>query len=123
MSKKTNKPKAWKKHKQTLVSLHCGVRCEVDKNIAGLIEHLNRNGLETRHSCEGRNGKWGSRGYVSLFATPNALGLAHYLLENGADIDGTIEIGVHPYGYKNLVIRWPKKNQKKLEALIHNYFR
>jgi hypothetical protein len=110
--------KGWKSHKQTLIPLACGVRCEVDKNIASLLMFLNQQlGIETRHSCEGKRRM---RGYISMFATPEALRLAHYLLENSNDIH--IERHMHPYGYQNLVIRWKKPNQKKLEKLVKKHF-
>lgn len=117
MSKPKRKP--WKKHKQALVSLSCGVRCEVDKNLVSLIQYLNYKNIETRHSCEGRKYH---KGYVSMFGTPTALGMAHYLLEHGSEVRIIIERDIHPYGYENLTLRWPKKNQKNLETLIHNYF-
>jgi len=118
MSKKKSRP--WKKHNQELVSLRCGVRCEVDKNIANLIKFLNDSGIETRHSCEGRKR---IRGYVSMFATPISLGLAHYLLDHGGAIEVVVERAIHPLGYQNLTFRWPKKNQKAFEDLVRKYFR
>lgn len=119
MSKK-NHPKPWKPHKMVLVSLGHGVRCEVDANLVNILKFLNYNGIETRHSCEGRKR---SRGYISMFGTPKALGLAHYLIDNGSKVDVIIERCVHPTGYENLVIRWPKKNQKQFENLVRKYFR
>lgn len=122
MSKKTlPKQKPWKKHKQKLIDVGCGVRVEVDRGIADLIQSLNRNGFDTRHSCEGE-GSWG-RGYISMFATPKALGLAHYLVEHGSEAEVDIERRVHPKGYDNLTLRWPKKKWPEFETLVRKYFR
>lgn len=125
MSKKTTvkkqpKQKPWKKHKQSLISLQCGVRVEVDKGIASLIRFMNYSGLETRHSCQGK--KPYGRGYVSMFATPRALGLAHYLIEHGSESRLVIERDIHPNGYDNVTFRWPMKKQQKFEDLVHKYF-
>lgn len=108
------------KHKQKLVELSCGVRSEVDAKIANLIVILNRNGIETRHSCQGRK-QW--RGYISMFAgRTRAKALGQWLLLNHGDLDLVIEISIHPHGYEQMTIRFQKKDIQKLEKMIHHYF-
>lgn len=107
------------KHKQKLVTLSCGVRSEVDAKIAGMIVILNRSGVETRHSCQGRN-KW--RGYVSMFANPRAKALGQWLIKNHGELELVIEIGIHPHGYEQMTIRFQKKDIEQLTTMIHHYF-
>lgn len=123
MSKKSNKTPAkrrpWKKHKQVLITTSCGVRVEVDAKLAHIIRYLNMNHVETRHSCQGRKP---FQAYISMFATPRALGLAHYLVDHGGEARVHIERDIHPNGYENLTLRWPSSDQEKFEDLVHKYF-
>lgn len=123
MSKKTKAPvqKPWKKHKQKLISAKCGVRVEVDKGIAEMIRFMNMHGIETRYSCEGR--KPFNRGYVSMFATPKAIGFVHFVLDNGSAIDVVIERDIDPDEHERVTLRWPKKKFPEFEALVRKYFR
>lgn len=103
-----------------LISLSCGVRCEVDEKLEKLLVFLNKQPrIETRHSCEGTKKM---RAYVSMYATPEAVALAHSLLENDGTIGIQIERDIHPYGYPGLVIRWRKQHQKKFEKLVKKHF-
>lgn len=110
------------KHKQILVNLSCGVRSEVDAKIAPLIVLLNRNYVETRHSCQGNKASRG-RGYVSMFAGRNrAKELGQWLVMNHGDLDLTIEVSIHPHGYEQMTIRFLKKDIEELTARVSLFF-
>lgn len=107
------------KHKQELVQLRCGVRSEVDVKIAPLIALLNHRGIETRHSCQGTKR---TRAYVSMFATPQAKRLAQFLIMAHDDVPLAVEMGVHPHGYEDLVLRFPKRYIGEMRVLALRFF-